>query len=403
MSETPPHRYLPRKMSRLLMAGFAMLIGLMVLLTFSAVRHMQSQEDRMRDIVELRNRKIQLATDLLHATHNRHNSLVYQVLVDDPFERDEHFQHYIKWGYEVGKARNALRAMSLNTFEVENLRRQDELVQTIVGIQEAVSDLASRGRVEEARQMIAVTLRPYNLNFIHIVEDLQIHERAETQRSLVEARLATRQAVLIDTTLGVLLTILAGLIAVFTYRQLRRYAGTIHEQMLALEETGEQLQHEATHDTLTGLPNRSLFYHRLQEALSHAGQEGLKATVLYIDLDNFKPVNDQYGHAAGDCLLQAVAERLLASVRATDTVARLGGDEFALILLGMGEEGQIAAVRREIDNNVGVPLHLGETVLTPGCSIGQAVFPEDGATMDALLHIADARMYEFKRANKTVA
>lgn len=403
MSENRPHQHLPKKMSRLLMAGFAMLIGLMVVLTATAVRHMHLQEDRMGDIVEQRNRKIQLATDLLHATHNRHASLVYQVMVDDPFERDEHFQQYIKWGYEVGKSRNELRAMALNAFEVENLRQQDEMVQTIVGLQESISDLARRGLVDEAREMIAVTLRPYNLKFINIVETLQVYEREQTQRSLVEARLATRQAVLIDAALGTLLTVLAGAIAVFTYRQMRRYAGTIQEQMVALEETGVQLQHEATHDTLTGLPNRGLFYHRLREALSHASQEGLKATVLYLDLDNFKPVNDQYGHAVGDSLLQAVAGRLLQSVRATDTVARLGGDEFALVLLGMGEADQIAGVRREIETNLRETLAMGDVTLYPGCSIGQAVFPEDGETMDELLHIADARMYEFKRAHKKAA
>lgn len=400
MADPAISQRLPKKMSRLLLAGFAILIGLMAVLTNNAVRHMKDQEDRMRDIVELRNRKIQLATALVEATYNRHNSLVYQVMVDDAFERDEHFQQYIKSGYEVGKARHDLRALGLDAFETENLRMQDLLVKDIIDLHEIISDLASHDRVAEAREMIATTLRPYNLKFIDTVGTLQRHERDQIQRSLDETRQATRRAITVDLTIGVLLMLLAASIAVFTYRQMGKYARTIGEQMDALERTGTQLQHEATHDPLTGLPNRSLFYHRLQEAMTHARQEQLKAVVLYVDLDRFKPVNDQYGHTVGDSLLQIVAGRLLASVRTTDTVARLGGDEFALILLGMGEADQIDKMKHDILENIQKPVPLGDITLYPGCSIGLAVFPEDGDNMDTLLQTADARMYETKRSGK---
>ncbi|MFA5081512.1 MAG: diguanylate cyclase [Hydrogenophilaceae bacterium] len=392
---------LPKRMSQLILLGFVLLIGLMSVLVLNSVMNMRAQDARVREIVELRNHKIHLATDLLMATYNRHNSLVYQVMVDDPFEQDEHFQQYIKSGYGVGKARNELRALGLDAFEKEKIAQQDQLLKDIVGRQEYISDLARQGRIGEARKEIAINLRPFNLAFIDSVGQLVHYERDLIQGALDDTRRASRNAITIDLALGLTLILLACAIAYFTYRQMGRYANTICVQMEALEMTGVQLKHEATHDPLTGLPNRSLFYHRLVEAMTHAQQDRLKATVIYIDLDDFKPVNDRHGHAVGDSLLQVVAGRLLNSVRATDTVARLGGDEFAVILLGVGDPERIAQIEQEIRRNMAMPVQLDDITLQPSCSCGHAVFPDDGDSMDTLLNAADTRMYEVKRQRKT--
>lgn len=392
---------LPKQMSRLILLGFALLIGLMAVLTINSIVHMRTQSQQISDIVEMRNRKIQLATDLLAATHNRHNSLVYQVIVDDPFEQDEHFQQYIKWGYAVGKARNEIRAMPLDAYESENIAQQDRLIQDIVILHERISDLARRGQIDEAREQIAIILRPFNLDFIDTVTKLEQYERELIRAALDTTRTTSKRAITMDLLLGVTLILLACVIAYLTYRQLDRYARIICEQMQALEKTGVQLKREATHDPLTGLPNRSLFYHRLIEAMSYAQEEHLKATVLYVDLDEFKPINDQFGHAVGDSLLQVVAGRLLKTVRSTDTVARLGGDEFAVILLGVGDEDQVEKIRQAISQHVNTPLQLGGVTLHPSCSCGHAVYPDDGTAMDTLLNAADSRMYEVKRLRKS--
>lgn len=395
---TPQHaKRLPKRMSQLILLGFAVLIGLMTVLVVNSVRALKAQEDRLIEMVETRNRKIQLATDLLNATHNRHNSLTYQVIVEDPFEQDEHFQQYIKWGFEVGKARNALREMPLDSFEGESLARQDRLIEVIVDLHDRISDLARQGRQAEARTLISDTLRPYNLEFTSSVSQLEQYERELNQQAFDATRLAGQRAAALSIGLGVTLLLLSVVIAWITYRLMSRYSQTICEQMHALEKTGVQLKHEATHDPLTGLPNRSLFYHRLMEALAFARLEGIKATVIYVDLDQFKPVNDRHGHAVGDSLLQVVAGRLLSAVRATDTVARLGGDEFAIILLGVGEPERVARIIEELQQAVRVPVQLDDLTLQSECSCGHATYPEDGDGMDTLLHTADLRMYEAKR------
>lgn len=397
MIESPPYRPLPQRMAKLILLGFALLIGLMSVLVVNSVLGMRSQAERIRDIVELRNLKIELVTDLLKATYGRHNSLVYQTIVSDPFIQDEHFQQYIKWGYEVGKARNALRTLPLDAFERQKLDQQDRLIASIVDLHDRISDLARQGRGDAARELIAGRLRPFNIEFLASVDQLEHYERDQTQRALEDARRTSRNAITLSVALGAALLLLACAIAYLTYRQMGRHADTINAQIQVLEDTGQQLRHEATHDPLTGLPNRSLFYHRLVEAMAHASQDGLKAAILYVDLDDFKPVNDRYGHAVGDSLLQVVAGRLLGSVRANDTVARLGGDEFAIILLGVGEMAHIDHIKDEIRHHMMQPVRLGDVELRPAFSCGHAVFPDDGASMDALLHAADSRMYAVKR------
>jgi diguanylate cyclase (GGDEF)-like protein len=393
---------LPQQMPRLILMGFALLIGLMLLLMLNSVSHMRQQNSRVTEIVELRNRKIQLVVDLLESIHNRHSSLVYQVFVEDPFEQDEHFQQYIKWGYEVGKTRNELRDMPLDDFEQANFAEQDKLIKTIASLHDQISDLARRGDADAARELIAGPLRPLNLTFTAIVIQLEKHERELIETDLKQTKVASRDAINLDLWLGGALILLACLIAAITYRQLNRYSSTICDQMLALEDTSRQLEHQATHDSLTGLPNRSLFYRRLLEAMTHACQEELLATVLYIDLNKFKPVNDLHGHDIGDALLKEVSKRLQAAVRNTDTVARLGGDEFGIVLLGLGDERQIQQVKADIHAKMQVPLEIKGIRLFPGCSCGHATYPLDGSNLDELLKTADSRMYTAKHQGAAV-
>lgn len=395
----PSHRKLSWRISRPLLIGFAILISLMGLLVSHTVIRMQDLEDRMRDIVEQRNHKIQLATDLLEASHNRHNMLVYQTVTEDPFERDEIYQLYIKWGYNVGKARSDLRAMQLDPFETQSMVDQEVLVEKIVLLHDEISDLSARNQLEAARDKLASELRPLNLQMVDAIDQLRKYERDRIRASLDEAHHATIDAIRLNITLGIGLILLALVIAAVTLRQLAKHARTINEQMHALEKAGDQLEHKATHDPLTGLANRNLFSKRLQEAIRHADQDSLALTVFYIDLDDFKPINDQHGHAAGDRLLRAVASRLHTIVRTTDTVARLGGDEFAIILLGMGGE-RIQQYKADIETAIEAPLDQGALHIKPACSVGYASFPADGEDMDSLLHAADTCMYEVKRARK---
>ncbi|WP_394789729.1 diguanylate cyclase domain-containing protein [Rhodoferax sp.] len=178
-----------------------------------------------------------------------------------------------------------------------------------------------------------------------------------------------------------------------------------------LEKANQQLQHneyqlalQANHDTLTGLANRKLLNDRLCVSMEHAKRSQQGFAVLMLDLDGFKQVNDQYGHAAGDTVLQSVALRLTSTVRGVDTVARVGGDEFVLILDAVNSAANMMAIARKVREALGAPITLdtGENVQV-GTSIGLAIYPVDGASVEQLLAAADHAMYVTKSSHRAAS
>ena len=160
-----------------------------------------------------------------------------------------------------------------------------------------------------------------------------------------------------------------------------------------------RLQHMALYDQLTGLPNRSLFFDRLGNAIAGADRNALKAALLYIDLDGFKAVNDTSGHESGDMVLKETALRLKTAVRSMDTVARLGGDEFAVILQ-VKEKKEAGMVAEKIIQKVSEPIITTDTSFTVGASIGISIYPDDTKHSATLIHNADAAMYKVKEQGK---
>jgi diguanylate cyclase (GGDEF)-like protein len=164
-----------------------------------------------------------------------------------------------------------------------------------------------------------------------------------------------------------------------------------------LEAANQQLRHLATHDALTGLPNRVLLDDRLQQAIAHADRDSRSFAVLVCDLDRFKLINDSLGHRAGDELLQEVARRLSTVVRGADTVARFGGDEFVLIGHSIDDAEDAADLAVRVMDVLQEPVRISAIDIHTSPSIGIAMYPEDGATMQALLAHADAAMYSAKQ------
>jgi diguanylate cyclase (GGDEF)-like protein/PAS domain S-box-containing protein len=158
-----------------------------------------------------------------------------------------------------------------------------------------------------------------------------------------------------------------------------------------------EMSHMAQHDVLTDLPNRVLFNDRLSQAISLAERQGKQLAVMFVDLDHFKKINDSLGHGVGDKLLQAVAGRLVACVRRTDTVSRLGGDEF-LILLSQVEHAEDAAFSaRKILRALAAPHIIDNKNLDINVSIGVSTYPADGRDAESLMKNADTAMYEAKQ------
>lgn len=165
----------------------------------------------------------------------------------------------------------------------------------------------------------------------------------------------------------------------------------------------EKLNYLAYHDVLTGLPSRTLFHDRLAQALTSSHRHGDRLGVLFIDLDNFKNVNDSLGHHAGDILLKQVAAMFSACMREGDTVARLGGDEFVVILENMASEDDAWMVSQKILKFMTKPLTIEGHELLVTCSIGIALYPKDGEDVKALLQSADGALYLAKNKGRNNA
>ena len=158
-----------------------------------------------------------------------------------------------------------------------------------------------------------------------------------------------------------------------------------------------QLREQAEQDELTGLCNRLGLQRRFRVLAADQRRQPTSMVLLYMDLDRFKPVNDHYGHAAGDALLQELSRRMRAELRSGDLLARLGGDEFVAVLQGIDKHEQALRLADKLEHALRTPMHYLGQALQVGASIGIAHFPVDGADLDALLASADQAMYEIKR------
>lgn len=168
----------------------------------------------------------------------------------------------------------------------------------------------------------------------------------------------------------------------------------------ATQYESNELFHRATHDTLTGLANRALFFDRLRQRIAQAQRNSEGFGILNLDMNGLKQINDQFGHRAGDAAIKELAARIKAASRQADTVARVGGDEFGVILFHIGNREGVKLASRRLAQRIDMPFEFEQHVLKLSASIGSAVFPEDGMEMNALLEKADQAMYEVKRMRK---
>jgi diguanylate cyclase (GGDEF)-like protein len=161
-----------------------------------------------------------------------------------------------------------------------------------------------------------------------------------------------------------------------------------------------QVTHLARHDTLTGLPNRALFSDRLDQAILRGTRDQTRFALLFVDLDRFKNINDQYGHLVGDEALKACCNRMLGSVRSSDSVGRIGGDEFVILLDNVSDISGVLEIAHKIKEVVALPINIHGIKVVLSVSIGVALFPDDAQDDETLLKKADLAMYHAKEVGR---
>jgi diguanylate cyclase (GGDEF)-like protein/PAS domain S-box-containing protein len=181
--------------------------------------------------------------------------------------------------------------------------------------------------------------------------------------------------------------------------RLTHYVGIQHDVTLRVE-LERKLAYMAHFDPLTGLANRSMLMDRIEQAILRAKRNGDLVAVLFFDLDNFKLVNDMFGHDAGDSLLKTVADRFRAATRGSESASRLGGDEFVVVVENFKHEAEAEYIMRRITYEIKRPTLVSEQEFLPSASVGLAIFPRDGSTPQDLLHASDMAMYVVKHQRR---
>ncbi len=390
----PPHEHAPHLLRPALsgawklwlIAGFVAQLGLIVFVTAIGLSELRATDERLHSIVAVHMRRLELTKIMYAAARERTLSLVRMTLIEDPFLRDEEVQDFYRQASQFAAARGELLALPITDAEIELLKRQGELTSQAVPLQDAVIDLSLAGKSAQAQAVLMHRTIPAQDGVLQVLNQLDDLTRQSASAALLQASEAHSAARNWMFALSAAALLLGMLVASLVVRQAHR-AGREREQL-------------ATHDTLTGLPNRMLLIDRLEQAILHAKRHKGRLGVLFIDLDRFKLINDSLGHDAGDELIRQVGARLQRAVRAQDVVARLGGDEF---VVGVADVQRLEDVLNVVEKVMAALTHpyllAGREIFTT-CSLGVGVYPEDGASPLDLLKNADTAMYHAKEAGK---
>jgi diguanylate cyclase (GGDEF)-like protein len=377
-------------------SAFLALIVLIVALTANSIYQLSRYQDHMNRVVETNGRKIDIITRTQVAAHARTDRLLRMAIEIDPFVRDALFLDFNRAGFMVGSGRRALIQLGFTPQEKSKFDGQTVHIRKIETAQEKITDLMSRDKVEEARQVLVAEAIPLQDEFNDMLAEYRETLQLANDKALAQARkdyLHIRRMMIVY---GALATILGFALGWLTLNRLAHTTRKIDQQMADLKASYRALEEEATHDPLTGLANRRLFYDRLQHALRQAKRHGKKVGVLFVDMNRFKEVNDTHGHHVGDAVLTEVAARLIKSVRESDTVARVGGDEFVVLLEDLRDRNDSYTAVKKIEESLSRDTNLYGLGLELSASIGQAIYPDDGTNEDQLIRAADAAMYNIK-------
>ena len=366
--------------------GFLAVLALMFSLAAISLEQLHSINKSMENMVKVTNNKTAAANDMRDAIRLRADSLKTMRLTEDIFERDEEQQRFISHVGKYRSAREKLVSLGMDEKEAAINAQLQQLTTASQPYNDNASELLMRNApAVEVDVIMGKAARLQGL-ILDKLEELIKFEKENTQKALISSRnhyVSTRQLLFLLTGLALLLSTLVA------YKVITR-----------VSEKNRQLAYQASHDALTGLINRREFEHRVERAIAHARVQTATHALLYLDLDQFKVVNDTCGHAAGDELLQQLAQILLSSVRYRDTLGRLGGDEFGMLLENCPLDKAVEIANNLLSAIDNFRFTWADDTFTLGISIG--VVPIDRSTTDiaSTMSAADSACYIAKESGR---
>lgn len=341
-----------------------------------------------------KNNDIQLraAMDMRVAVRERAILLWQMTLTDDFFERDALFEQFYKHGSNYKKSRLALLSSDLNSSEQEIITQLDAETSKRAPVLRRFADLL----MDDVQRDFTPELNQVLSDQIVVADHLDnlIDHQQQQNIALREASALNIEALLRDLIITQIAIIMSGVaFAIFVIANARR-------QNLNLEAANQKLEHIACHDALTGLPNRRYLLEQLQLAIAAAKRKHDHTAVLFVDLDNFKPINDNHGHDMGDQCLQQAAKAMSKALRGSDVIGRLAGDEFLIILSDMASASHASIVANKLIQLLNENFTIGDQSFTFTASIGVYLYGDEDLSAEECINLADKAMYQAKKAGK---
>jgi len=366
--------------------GFMAVLGLMFLLASISLAQLSSINESMAKLVEVTNIKTESANEMRDAIRMRSDSLKSMQLKQDIFDRDEEHQRFISYARKYRVARERLVSLGMSKKEAEIHEQLKQLAKASQPYNDEASELLMSDTPSEEVEIILNKASQLQGLILDKLDELVIFEKGNTEKALENSRkhyANTRWLLYILTAIALLFSTLV--------------ASTVIKRV---SEKNRHLAYQASHDALTGLINRREFERRVERAINHARAQAATHALLYLDLDQFKIVNDTCGHAAGDELLQQLAQLLLSTVRQRDTLSRLGGDEFGMLLENCPLDKAIEIANNLLHDIDEFQFTWANNAFTLGISIG--VVPIDRSTADiaSAMSAADSACYIAKESGR---
>jgi diguanylate cyclase (GGDEF)-like protein len=370
----------------LLIGGFGALLALMIALMVASLEGLQRHQSELDQVVSEHMNKAGLAFTMQKFARERSLSLMRLTVLDDPFERDEEWMRFNGHAARFAEARLQLLDLTLTEQELELLEDQGSLTRVAVPLQLKIIALIEQESYDDAARLLANQAIPAQNAVIAKVDQFDRLQREAAMQARADASTQVARSRNLVLVLGSGAVALGALIAMMVIRVVR--------------ERGARDAYLATHDSLTGLPNRALLMDRLEQAIRRSERNQTQLGLLFIDVDRFKSINDTFGHAAGDHVLRVLTHRVQGLLRKSDTLARLSGDEFVVLLEPVEDQAAVLGTAERVVTACRQPVILKDQIIPASVSVGVAVYPAHGRDADELLSHGDSAMYVSKEQGR---
>lgn len=381
------------------LAAFVILIGLVLTQIGYSISQLDDLQESIEQTTTHQFEKLRLLNEAETVGVRRAGLLVKMSLNKDEEERQFEYLEFQRYNNQALNAMRQLIRIEKDPNEQILLKEQLMNLQKIKTAQLDVINMIQVGNTEAAQFLLQSTVMQQQNTIRMTFVSLHEHQQLQVQRMLEKAKgkyYATRGAIL---WMGLFVVIVVMAISFVVWRRARKHVGNMEIRLLNVEASRLRLHKKATRDALTGLANKSQLNGYLQQKIQQTSKQKSFA-VMYLDLDGFKKVNDEYGHAVGDRLLSLAAQRMQGMLRERDFIARVGGDEFVIIMQDSEAIEIITSVANKLIAFLSEPFCIGAVVCSIGVSVGISFYPENGTDGAQLLHNADQAMYKAKRNGK---